>query len=101
MDFVLGFGTGGLDLGLTIFFHPLFLFANTIVFVTVTMIVTVTMLHEGVVTAPGVLAIIRNNFLDIINQQSNTKNADNSPGFMTFRKCFYYIQPYSHKKDFL
>ena len=94
-------------MGLTIFFHPLFLFANTIVFVTVTltvtvtMIVTVTMLHEGVVTAPGVLAIIRDNFLDIINQQSNTKNADNSPGFMTFRKCFYYIQPYSHKRDFI
>ena len=63
--------------------------------------VTVTMLHEGVVTAPGVLAIIRNNFLDIINQQSNTKNADNSPGFMTFRKCFYYIPPNSHKKDLL
>ena len=70
-------------------------------FVTVTMIVTVTVLHEGVVTAPGVLAIIRNNFLDIINQQSNTKNADNSPGFMTFRKCFYYIPPNSHKKDLL
>ena len=39
--------------------------------------------------ALSVLSIIRDNFLyiiitNIINQQSNTKNADNSPHFMTF-----------------
>ena len=49
----------------------------------------ITVLHVSVVSARSVLAIIRDNFLyiiiiNIINQQSNTKNADNTPSFMTF-----------------
>ena len=47
----------------------------------------ITVLHVSVVSARIVLAIIRDNFLyiiiiNIINQQSNAKNADNTRDFL-------------------